>query len=91
MRSLVELSIALLELLEAEGRSLRKATMNTGRALVLLFAAGLFLIAGAGLLAWALYQHLLTLTTPALSAAGVGLLVLLLGGVLLWLSHWRSR
>lgn len=91
MSGLVELSIALLELLEAEGRALRKATLNTGRALALLVGAGVFLLAGAALLGWALYQYLLTLTTPSLSAAIIGLLALLLGGALLWFSHRRNR
>lgn len=81
----------MLELLEAEGRSLRRATLKVGQALGLLAIAGLFVIAGASLLAWALYQHLLTITTAALSAAIVGLLVLVLGGGLLWLSHRRGR
>lgn len=83
--------IALLELVEAEGRDLRQATMKTGQALVLLLVATFFLVAGAGLVVWALYQYLLTLTTPAAAAALVGLLAMVSGGGLLWLSRKRSR
>ncbi|MEX1032998.1 MAG: hypothetical protein WDZ30_06525 [Cellvibrionaceae bacterium] len=57
----------------------------------LLVLAGLFLALGTGLLAWALYRYLLTLTTPALAAAILGSLMVLLGGGLLWLSNQRSR
>lgn len=65
--------------------------MKTGQALALLAAAGLFCVLGAGLLAWALYQYLLTVTNPAAAAALIGLLALLSGGGLLWLSNRQSR
>jgi hypothetical protein len=71
-------------LVEAEGRSLRQATVEVGFRLLLLAFAGMLLTAGVALSGWALYEYLLTMLGAAFSALLVGLLAIVIGGGMIW-------
>ncbi len=83
--------LAMADLVEAEGRLLRRNVLRTGLGLVLVAVAGLFAVIGAGLCLWAAYLGLL----PRLGGAGAALLIGVvawsLAGVLSWLAIRLAR
>lgn len=80
VQSLVDVLIALIELLEAEAEALRKNAKRLGFAAAVIAVgasvATLLLLAGSALLIWSLYLALAAPLGPALSA--------LLCGLVLW-------
>lgn len=76
--------IALIELIEAEARVFRRATIETGFAVGLLLFAGLVLAGGVGLLGWALFQYIAIHLGALLAALFVGIIAILIGGGILW-------
>lgn len=82
--------IALLELLEAEARNLKAGLFRTGTALTLMAAGVGLMAAAAAVLGWAAYLALLPYWGRAGAAAACGVLLLLLGGVFLWLASSRA-
>lgn len=70
--------------MEAEGRSLRRAVVRLGFALLVILLAFSLAAAGAGLCLWAGYEFLLPLLGQALSALIMGLCALAVAGVCLW-------
>ena len=86
MSALADLLIALVELFEAEGRTLRRALLGTGVSLGLILAASILVLSGLGLCLWSAYLYLGTLLEPPLAALATGALTLGLSGGLLWIA-----
>jgi hypothetical protein len=91
LRALVELIIALLELLEAEARAVRSGAFRLGLSVALLGAAGVLFTGGVGLILWALYLYLATSLGQATAALAIGLVALLVTGGLVWSARRLSR
>ena len=85
--ALAELLISAVELVELEGRSLRRKAEGLMQSLVMLLAAGSMLIAASVWLTWALFTALATALSPALAGLIIGVVSLLLAGGFLWLSR----
>lgn len=79
------------DLLEAEGRALRQATMRTGIALACLLVAAGVLLAGAGLLLWGCYQWLSAAIGGIGAKAIIGLFMVAVAGGLAWTAIRISR
>lgn len=84
---LADFVIAIAELAEAEGRSLRRAAARLGQGMGMLAVATFLAVAGACLVLWGIYQYIETTFTPASSALLTGLFALLLAGGLAWIVH----
>jgi hypothetical protein len=91
MNAVADLVIALIELLEAEGRALRRAMLDTGVGLGLIVVASLFALAGLGLCFWSAYLYLVTLLGQPLAALATGVLTLCLSGGLRWAASRLNR
>jgi hypothetical protein len=87
----VEFFVALVDLLEAEGRSLRHATVRLGVSLVLFAAAGLIGAVGLCLCLWGLYQYLALSYGGVTAAVSIGVVSLLLAGGILWIAQRISQ
>lgn len=85
--ALAELLISAVELVELEGRSLRRKVQGLMQSLVMMLAAGAMLIAASVWLTWALFTALATALSPALAGLIIGVVSLLLAGGFLWLSR----
>ena len=83
--------IAFLELIEAEARQFRRATIATGFVFGAVVVAGLIATVGLALVGWAFYQFIALRLGAMLAALLVGLLAILLGGGWLWVIRRRSR
>ncbi|MEW5756785.1 MAG: phage holin family protein [Pseudomonadota bacterium] len=88
---MTEYIIALMDLLEAEGRELRRTVMRTGIGLVCLAVAGLVAVIGLCFCLWAVYQALAAMVGPATAAMIVGLLMLSLAGLIAWIAMRLAR
>ena len=91
MNSLAELLIALCELIEAEGRALRRSLMRTGAGIGLLVMSVVFGLTGLGLCLWSTYLYLATKLDAPLAALSTGLLTLTLSAGVLWLALRLGR
>jgi hypothetical protein len=91
LSAVADLVIALVELLEAEGRALRRALLGAGIGLGLVCAATVVGLSGLGLCLWSAYLYLGTLLNPPLAALATGALTLCLCGGLLWLALRLNR
>ena len=91
MKSLADLAIALADLVEAEGRSLRRNIVRVGNSLTLIAIAVLLAAAGAGMLLWALYQSLAAAVGSALGALLTGLAGLIAAVILSWIAALNAR
>lgn len=85
--ALAELLISAVELVELEGRSLKRKAQGLMQSLVMMMAAGAMLIAASVWLTWALFTALATAFSPALAGLIIGVTSLLLAGGFLWLSR----
>lgn len=83
--------IALADLVEAEGRALRHATMRTGIGLACVALAAVVLLAGVGLCLWACYQWLSGPMGPIGAKAVMGLFMMAVAGGLGWSAIRISR
>lgn len=89
LRGLSDYLIALLELLEAEGRSAKRNAFKLATAIAV-FALGIFLMAGAAaFLVAGVYLGLVTVLHPAWVALICGGTLLVLGGIVLWIAQAR--
>ncbi|MDT8399043.1 MAG: hypothetical protein RQ899_10555 [Pseudomonadales bacterium] len=88
---MIDILIATVELFEAEGRALRRATVRVGWMLAMIALAGFFAIVAAALILWAFYQYLLTAMSVATAALLTGMLSLVFLGILLWLVNRLKR
>lgn len=91
MKAIAELMIAATDLVEAEGRALRRGVAKLVLAMVLLCVGGLFVLLGLGLAIWGLYGVL----APQLGAGGaalIGALAAVLAAVMIILvGKWTAR
>ncbi|MCB1694243.1 MAG: hypothetical protein KDI19_15835 [Pseudomonadales bacterium] len=76
--------VAFLELMEAEGRSLRRAVVSVAWQVALMTVAAIVLLVGVVLLGRSLYGFLAASLSPDAAFALVGSLAILLGGGVLW-------
>ena len=83
--------IALLELLEAEGRNAGAGLIRIGSGLAFAVVGVILLGVAAGVFGWSLFLALSPVWGAAGAAAACGVLVLLFGGVLLWLAGSRTK
>jgi hypothetical protein len=88
---LAELLIALLDLAEAEGRSVRRGVVRLGMGLALLTAAAVLLVTGFVLLIWSVYLFLRFLFDPPGATLMTGIIAFVLAGGLLWGARRVSR
>ena len=91
MNALAELAIALVELLEAEGRDLRRSLIRTGAGLGLIVTSVILGLTGFGLCLWSAYLYLGTLLEPPQAALATGGLTLGLSAILLWIASRLGR
>ena len=84
MSALAELTLALAELLEAEGRALQRGVVRAAIAIGVVAATAVLGLAGLGLCLWGVYLYLATMLTPPLAAFATGALTLVVSGGLLW-------
>ncbi|TCK18624.1 hypothetical protein DFR30_1903 [Thiogranum longum] len=89
--TLSDLVIALLDLLEAEGRALRSSTLRVGLGLGLLVIAVGMLMVSAAFLLWSAYQFVSLWLEPALAALAMSLLALLIALLIVYLVKWLNR
>lgn len=85
-----EYVLALLSLLEAEGRSARRNIVATGTKLAIVVGGALLLTAAFALFGWSLYLVLVPVWGQAGAALAYGALLLVLGGGLLWYANKKS-
>jgi hypothetical protein len=91
LNSLTEWLLALLDLLQLEGRVLRRNVLRLSCSLALLTIATLLLIAGVTLIGWGLYQLMEPRVGPEFAAIILGLTLLLLAGALARTTKSRIR
>jgi hypothetical protein len=84
LSALADLSIALVELLEAEGRALERGLVRVTASSGLAISAAVLGLAGLGLCLWGVYLYLATVLAAPLAALATGLLTLTVSGGLLW-------
>ncbi len=83
-------TLALLGLLEAEGRSARKNIVATGTKLAVVAGGAALLTAAFALFGWALYLVLVPVWGKPGAALACGALLLVLGGGLLWFANRKN-
>jgi len=91
MSTLADLTIALVELAEAEGRALRRGVVRAGASVGLIALACSFALGGLGLCLWSAHLYLATLLSPPQAALVTGLLTLVVAGGLLWTALRTNR
>ncbi len=83
--------IALADLLEAEGRELRRNIARLGQSYALNSVASVLAAGGALLILWAFYQSMVMAMGPVMGALITGVVGLLCAGVMLWLAQLINR
>jgi high-affinity Fe2+/Pb2+ permease len=83
--------VAVADLLEAEGRALRRSTARLGGSLVLFALAGLLAAGGLCLCFWGLYQYLAVSLGGTAAALLTGVTTVVIAGGLLWIGQRMSR
>lgn len=86
-----ELIIAVVELLEAEARVLRRQTARLAGAAALIALTAALGLSGTVLCLWGLYQHLSQAAGPANGALLTGLVTFAIAGAGLWFAVRLSR
>ena len=86
-----DLVIAFLDLLEAEGRQLRRSALDLGLSLGVVVLAMVVGGVAVGFFLWGVYQLLLTWFAPPVTAFLMSLLALVLALVLLGIARWLNR
>ena len=79
------------DLLEAEGRALRRSTARLGGSLVLFALAALLAAGGLCLCLWGLYQYLAVSLGGTAAALLTGVTTVVIAGGLLWIGQRMSR
>ena len=83
--------VAVFDLLESEGRTLRRNIIRSGAGLALIAVAALLALASFGLCVFGAYQYLTTIVEPALAALITGGTTLLFSLVILWIGIQLGR
>lgn len=91
MTGIADFIIAFLDLLEAEGRALRRAVMRLGWGLAFMLLAVLLLLAAAVFSLMGMYLFFASQFSPALAALLVSCITLLLALIIAGIAHWRTR
>lgn len=72
------------DLVEAEGRALRKSVLQTGAGLAFMLAGVVLLLLGVAFCLWGLYTWIAASVGSAAAAALIGAIALVIGGGLVW-------
>ena len=91
MKGIADLIIAFFDLLEAEGRTLRRAVMRLGWGLMLLVVAAFMLLAAAGFFLMGIYQYFSSQYTPLVAALLLSFLSLVMAFIIAGIAYWRNR
>jgi len=92
VQSLTQLLVALLELLEAEGRAFRVGIGKAAMAIMFLLVAALLALGGFGMLVWAVFLGFAAIPLAAGWAAfWTGIVTLAGAGVLMWLAKTAAK
>ncbi|HUL00870.1 MAG TPA: hypothetical protein VLX29_08455 [Nitrospirota bacterium] len=91
MKVIAELIIAFFDLLEAEGRTLRRAVVHLAWGLTLLFLVSLLILTATGFFLVSIYLYLSSQFTPSLAALITSLVTLLLALFTAGIAHWRMK
>tara|TARA_R110002111_G_scaffold11662_4_gene35742 strand:+ start:1138 stop:1419 length:282 start_codon:yes stop_codon:yes gene_type:complete len=91
MKILAETLVSFFDLLEAEGRLLRKKALQSVIVVMLMSVACLFLAAALALLLAALYQVFIIWWAAPLAYLATAFSSLILAGVLSWISYHFSQ
>ena len=90
LTTLLDIVMSFLRLLQAEGRVLRKAVMDTAWALAFIGISSLLVLAASGFLLAGIYQYLAALMSPAVASILVTfpalVLALIFAGIVKWLT-----
>jgi hypothetical protein len=76
--------VAVVELLEAEGRLLKRSLVRLSMALALVFVAACLSLVGLGFLVWSFYLFCAASLGPSGGAAVTGLSILFISLVIAW-------
>ena len=83
--------VACSDLLEAEGRTLRRESVRVGLLLVFALVAGIMALAGVLLLAFGLFLALAKPMGDAGAAILLGALIVIISGAAAWLIHRQAQ
>jgi hypothetical protein len=89
--TILDIITALLHVLEAEGRMLRRSLMRLGWALAFMVVASLLALAGAGFFLLAIYQYIVAQMSPVIASLAVSFLALVLALLFAGLAKSRTR
>ncbi len=89
--TILDIITALLHVLEAEGRMLRRSVMRLGWALAFMVVASLLALAAAGFFLLALYQYFAAQMSPVVASLVVSFLALVLALLFAGLAKSRTR
>ena len=91
MKAIADFIIAFLDLLEAEGRTLRRAVMRVGWGLACILIASLLALASAGFFLMGIYLHFAAQFSPPTAALLVSLVTVVLALVIAGIAYGRTR
>ena len=89
MRQVVEIGLAFVDLIKAELEQSKKAVLDLGIALGLVFGAVLFLITAIGLILYAVYLAFLSAFDPKWALFVTALGAFGCAGILLWIALYK--
>jgi len=88
LSTLLDIAMSFLRLLQAEGRMLRKAVMETAWALAFIGITSLLVLAAAGFLLAGIYQYLAAQMSPAAASILVTFPALVLAFIFAYIVKW---
>jgi len=93
VQGLTQLILALLELLEAEGRALRYGAIRLATVIVVMIVAGLLALGGVAFLVWAMFLGFRfgAEIHVAWAAFFTGLITLLVSGAIVWSARLAGK
>jgi len=91
MKVLAELIIAFLDLLETEGRILRRSVVRVGWGLALVFMASLLILIAVGFFLAGIFLYLASQVNSPAAALAVSLVAFLLALIIAGIAHWRVK
>lgn len=90
MRSVADFLIAVANLVEVEGKVLRRSVMRLLIGCLLVLVSLIFVFCGFAMLTWCVYVLGLKAAGPALAALLAGLFALVVSGVLVGVAKWTT-
>ncbi len=76
--TLSDIVIAFLDLMEAEGRTLKEATMRVGWGMAFILLAAIFILIAGSFLLWGIYEQLIIVTNASTAAMLISLAAIIL-------------